>query len=69
MNPVIRLRNDKGELETYGEIKGSKPKVAYYRTNPKDAELGALNCRDIKGNVPGSLGKGAFFDRERRQVR
>ena len=47
------MRNEKGELESYGYIKGSKPTVAYYRTKPEDQKYGALQCRDIHKNVPG----------------
>jgi len=65
MEPRCVIRNDKGELVDYGEIKGSKPTVAYYRTKPEEQDNG-LRSRDIKGNQPGSAIAGAFHERTRR---
>ena len=67
-DPVYKIKNDQGEIEEYGLIKGSKPKSAYYRTNDNEKD-NALKSRDIKGNTPGSRLLGAFHDRMRRTYR
>jgi hypothetical protein len=64
-NPVYKIRDDKGNLINYGEITGSRPKVAYFRTNVDDCDM-ALKSKDILGNSPGTRTKGNFHTRERR---
>lgn len=68
-DPIYRIRDDQNKVIEYGEINGSKPKVAYFKTDTKFCDM-ALKSRDIHGNIPGSKSKGNFHLRDRRdQVR
>lgn len=45
-NPVYKIRDDKGNLISYGEITGSRPKIAYFKTNNDICDM-ALKSKDI----------------------
>ena len=62
--PVYKLRDDKGELIDYGEIKGSSPTKPYYRKNPDDNKLNTVKGIDYA--TTGTRLLGNFRDRERR---
>jgi hypothetical protein len=64
-NPVYKIRDDKGNLIEYGEITGSRPKIAYFKTDKNICDM-ALKSKDINGNSPGTRTKGNFHTRERR---
>ena len=66
-DPKYKIRDENNDVIEYGEVKGSKPTVQYYRTNQDDIK--ANTVKGIDYATPGTALLGNFKTRDRRDIR